>query len=170
MQFNAYTKFPRLRGDYRLLYVCCRYIDLQNCYLIVTTYISINKIIKYKSRYLFLIIIIFSLLQNTYMRNCHRLVLSAFSEHFETALSNTDNCPLVALDIDSAITGVMTGALQIILDFIYYGIVRTTVNMTGSLIIAGRSLGVTKFCDLLIGFENFTAQPEVHTYKSMYNI
>uniref|UniRef100_A0A915I2I0 Uncharacterized protein n=1 Tax=Romanomermis culicivorax TaxID=13658 RepID=A0A915I2I0_ROMCU len=92
--------------------------------------------------------------EGIFMRNCHRVVLSAFSDHFEAALSNTENCPFVTLDIDSEITGVSSMDLRIIVDFMYQGAVRAPRSRTKQLIIAGRSLGVSKLCDIIISTDS----------------
>lgn len=98
--------------------------------------------------------------EGVFMRNCHRLVLSAYSDHFEAALCNTDNCPFVTLDIDAEITGVSSIDLRSILDFMYYGSVRPSRSRTKQLIIAGRSLGVKRLCDLIIAHESMRQQPQ----------
>lgn len=83
------------------------------------------------------------------MTSCHRLVLSAYSDHFEAALVNTENCPQVTLDIDSAVTGVTSVDLRSIIDFMYYGVVRMSRRRLKSLSAAGKSLGVSKLAEIL---------------------
>jgi len=87
------------------------------------------------------------------MRNCHRVVLSAYSDHFEAALCNTESCPSVTLDIDSEITGVSSPDLRRIIDFMYYAAVRPMRMPSTQLVIASRSLGVIKLSELLAAQE-----------------
>lgn len=81
--------------------------------------------------------------------SCHRLVLCAYSDHFEAALSTTDACPQVTLDIDSAITGVTGMDLRTIIEFMYSGVIRAPRRRFKGLAAAGRALGVTKLSEVL---------------------
>ncbi|KAL3998049.1 FAM91 C-terminus family protein [Acanthocheilonema viteae] len=80
---------------------------------------------------------------------CHRLMLCAFSTHFENALACTEKSTIVTVDIDPQITGVSSVDLRNIVDFLYSGSVRTTSRRRKILRQAAVTLGVARLVDAI---------------------
>ncbi|GMS99956.1 hypothetical protein PENTCL1PPCAC_22131 [Pristionchus entomophagus] len=59
----------------------------------------------------------------------HRLVLSAFSRHFKTALLTVQHSPTATLDIDPNVTGVSWRILSEVIDFCYSGHCRFSAEL-----------------------------------------
>ncbi|VDP22606.1 unnamed protein product [Soboliphyme baturini] len=60
--------------------------------------------------------------ENVCLVSCHRLVLAAYSEYFETALEADEAAPFVYLDINGTNDGISTTDLQNVIDFMYTGV------------------------------------------------
>uniref|UniRef100_A0A915PUJ5 Uncharacterized protein n=1 Tax=Setaria digitata TaxID=48799 RepID=A0A915PUJ5_9BILA len=80
---------------------------------------------------------------------CHRLMLCAFSTHFENALACTEKSAIVTVDIDPQITGVSSMDLRNIVDFLYSGSVRTSSRRHKILRQAAVTLGVARLVDAI---------------------
>ncbi|CAG9535976.1 unnamed protein product [Cercopithifilaria johnstoni] len=87
--------------------------------------------------------------QSRVILRCHRLMLCAFSTHFENALACTEKSAIVTVDIDPQITGVSSVDLRNIVDFLYSGSVRTTSRRHKILRQAAVTLGVARLVDAI---------------------
>lgn len=87
--------------------------------------------------------------QNTHVLKCHRLVLCAYSNHFESALSQTGNSAVVTIDIDGRLTGVSSMDLRNMVDFMYTGYVRASSRRFRVLRQAAVTLGVARLVDAI---------------------
>ncbi|VDM48452.1 unnamed protein product [Toxocara canis] len=87
--------------------------------------------------------------QNVPVLRCHRLVLCAFSTHFENALLGTQSTPVVKVDIDAYVTGVGSMDIRNMVDFMYTGCVRTTSRRFPMLRQAAIVLAVTRLVDAI---------------------
>ncbi|EFO25005.1 hypothetical protein LOAG_03478 [Loa loa] len=87
--------------------------------------------------------------QNRMILRCHRLMLCAFSTHFENALACTEKSAIVTVDIDPQITGVSSMDLRNIVDFLYSGSVSTTSRGHKILRQAAVTLGVARLVDAI---------------------
>ncbi|VDK68842.1 unnamed protein product [Litomosoides sigmodontis] len=87
--------------------------------------------------------------QSRVILRCHRLMLCAFSTHFENALAHTEKSATVTVDIDPQITGVSSVDLRNIVDFLYSGSVRTTSRRHKILRQAAITLGVARLVDAI---------------------
>uniref|UniRef100_A0A0R3S6N3 Zinc finger and BTB domain-containing protein 14 n=1 Tax=Elaeophora elaphi TaxID=1147741 RepID=A0A0R3S6N3_9BILA len=100
--------------------------------------------------------------QNRVILRCHRLMLCAFSTHFENALSCTERSGIITVDIDPHITGVSSVDLRNIVDFLYSGTVRTTSRRHKILRQAAVTLGVARLVDVID--EELIASETNHSY------
>ncbi|KAM3721546.1 Zinc finger protein [Dirofilaria immitis] len=87
--------------------------------------------------------------ENRMILRCHRLMLCAFSTHFENALACTEKNAIVTIDIDSQITGVSSMDLMNIVDFLYNGSVQSTSRRHKTLRQAAVTLGVARLVDVI---------------------
>jgi hypothetical protein len=126
-----------------------RFTDVTiNCQVSCAIFLLISAVILHTSCFVEKMSI-FIWFQGQPVANCHRLILCAYSDHFEAALSTTENCPMVTLDIDSAITGVTSLDLRTMVDFMYTGALRAAKRRLKSLSAAARALGVSKLFEVL---------------------
>ncbi|VDK54405.1 unnamed protein product [Anisakis simplex] len=119
---------------------------------------------RFKSDHLFTDSIIFC--QNVSVLRCHRLVLCAYSRHFENALYDTQDTAIVNVDINAYVTGVGREDIKLIVkminngidysmdirnivDFMYTGCVRTTSRRFLVLRQAAIALAVTRLVDAI---------------------
>uniref|UniRef100_A0A915CEJ5 BTB domain-containing protein n=2 Tax=Parascaris univalens TaxID=6257 RepID=A0A915CEJ5_PARUN len=87
--------------------------------------------------------------QDVSVLRCHRVVLCAFSTHFESALAGAQSTPLVKVDIDAHVTGVGSMDIRNMVDFMYTGCVRTTSRRFLVLRQAAVFLAVTRLVDAI---------------------
>lgn len=80
---------------------------------------------------------------------CHRLILAAFSGHFETALAGVETSAQITLDIDPKITGTLIFSLELIrrteivrsgFDYVQYGCVSHDHGNSCSVFFPGVSI------------------------------
>lgn len=91
----------------------------------------------------------------TFIMSAHRLILAAYSTHFETALAAVQPSKSITLDIDPKITGVQAEELREIVGFMYSGRVRGTLRVESA-----RALGCSSLTSLLEN-QRFSMQPNV---------
>ncbi|OZC08954.1 zinc finger, C2H2 type [Onchocerca flexuosa] len=91
----------------------------------------------------------FMSIENRMILRCHRLMLCAFSTHFENALACTEKSAIVTVDIDPQITGVNSMALRNIVDFLYSGSIRKTSRHHKMLRQAAVTLGMARLVDTI---------------------
>uniref|UniRef100_A0A0N5CY88 Myoneurin n=1 Tax=Thelazia callipaeda TaxID=103827 RepID=A0A0N5CY88_THECL len=89
--------------------------------------------------------------ENRTVLRCHRLILCAFSTHFENALLGTEKSAIVTADVDPEITGVTSSDLLSLIDFFYNGPTSFALTDYKGLRHAAIAMGVSELIDITDG-------------------
>ena len=101
--------------------------------------------------------------------SAHRLVLAAFSQHFEQALVSTESLKSIRINVDPAVTGVAPDTLRSVIDWMYTGLARASDAQ--QLMAAARALGINRLLDVYIA-KQFSSAAQAHAddYDTLVSI